>query len=317
MSYNHPGFALRHPFPEPRPNSKYGWHGGADYGAKEGTEVPAEYSGKVLRSGPIYGYGNTVIVESKAANGSPFYTLYGHLGPGPLPEPGAPVTAGKTILGAVGSEAYVNAFPGARIKGTHLHLEIIDGRAQLHKTGNLGLVSSDLTYRANPETFDIHNPTFPYESGGTPPRPAQNGVGAKPPALAPTAPVAPNSPFGRPPTGSNTPRASKPPSTIGPPLDITPFQFRNRPLGNSARSHCQVLAVQGRISWGLETASPEIPRSRWFRHQVRSATVARPLRPRSPSMAMRQIKPAAAMTSAVYGPRPDNTWAGKRGECRP
>jgi hypothetical protein len=32
MSYDHPGFTLRHPFPEPRPNSRYGWHGGADCG---------------------------------------------------------------------------------------------------------------------------------------------------------------------------------------------------------------------------------------------------------------------------------------------
>jgi len=125
MSYDHPGFTLFAPFPEPRPNSSGGLHTGADYAAKAGTDVPAEYGGTVFRSGPINGYGMTVIVESRAANGTVFYTLYGHLGPNPLPE-GADVKPGQ-IIGKVGEKDYVNGkFEGvsrAHIKGPHLHLE--------------------------------------------------------------------------------------------------------------------------------------------------------------------------------------------------
>lgn len=81
MSYDYPGFKLFSPFPAPCPNWSRGSHTGADYAAKEGTNVPAAYAGTVFRSGPINGHGMTVIVKSQAADGSTFYTLYGHLGP--------------------------------------------------------------------------------------------------------------------------------------------------------------------------------------------------------------------------------------------
>lgn len=84
MSYNYPGFTLVHPFPEPRPREKYGYHGGADYAANAGTPVPAMFGGTVFRSGYIHGYGMAVVVETKTAKGS-IYTLYGHLGPNGLP----------------------------------------------------------------------------------------------------------------------------------------------------------------------------------------------------------------------------------------
>jgi murein DD-endopeptidase MepM/ murein hydrolase activator NlpD len=216
MPYKHPGFRLKHPFPEPRPNSMYGWHGGADYGAEAGTAVPAEYSGTVFRSGPISGYGMAVIVKSTAANGSKFYTLYGHLGPDALPEVGAPIEAGKTLLGTVGSEAYVNSFPNAHIKGTHLHLEIIDGRFRLSKAGPLGLVSSDLTYRSNPETFDINDPKFLYEITGRPPKPGlSSGV---PPGQEPAGPSMqpPRAALGR----LMQPPSLNPSLISNPPLDI-------------------------------------------------------------------------------------------------
>jgi murein DD-endopeptidase MepM/ murein hydrolase activator NlpD len=105
MPYKHSGFTLIDPFPVPRPDTKFGWHGGADYAAREGTAVPVEYAGKVFRSGPIYGYGPAVVVESRAPDGTKFYALYGHLGPGSLPAPGTPVEAGD-ILGTIGGRLY-------------------------------------------------------------------------------------------------------------------------------------------------------------------------------------------------------------------
>jgi len=174
--YNYPGYtATSHGFMELRPTSTYGYHGGVDSPAAPGTPVYGEYDGTVFRSGPINGYGMSVVVQSTAADGSTFYELYGHLGPGPLPVPGTDVSAGNPIPGAViGSQSYVNSFPGANIEGSHLHREIISGNAPINSAENLGLVSSDVTYRANPNTFNINNPFFPNMPGAVPlpqPRP--------------------------------------------------------------------------------------------------------------------------------------------------
>lgn len=167
MSFNSYGFPYNpdpsHPFREPRPKSKFGFHGGEDRPAPAGTPVPAQFDGTVFRSGPTNGYGNAVVVESIAPNGRKFYTLYGHLGPDGLPAVGTDVKAGESLLGNVGTEAFVNSFPGADIKGTHLHWEIISDKAGLNQNGSLGIVSSDTTHRGNPDTFDINNPFFPYE----------------------------------------------------------------------------------------------------------------------------------------------------------
>jgi murein DD-endopeptidase MepM/ murein hydrolase activator NlpD len=160
MPYNFPGFTPSHEFREPRPKSKFGFHGGQDLSARSGTPVPARFSGTVFRSGAIHGYGNAVIVESIAPNGKVFYTLYGHLGADGLPAVGTDIKGGTSVLGTVGSEAFVNSFPGAKIKGSHLHLEIISGKAKIAREGSLGIVSSDVTHRADPETFNIGNPFF-------------------------------------------------------------------------------------------------------------------------------------------------------------
>jgi murein DD-endopeptidase MepM/ murein hydrolase activator NlpD len=72
MPYNFLGFTPSHEFREPRPKSKFGFHGGQDLSAREGTPVPAQFAGTVFRSGPIHGYGRAVIVESKAPNGKLF-----------------------------------------------------------------------------------------------------------------------------------------------------------------------------------------------------------------------------------------------------
>ena len=70
------------------PTSKGGYHGGADNAAKPGTPVYAEYGGEVYRSGPITGYGMSVIVKTTAPDGTVFYHLYGHLGPAPIADSG-------------------------------------------------------------------------------------------------------------------------------------------------------------------------------------------------------------------------------------
>ena len=163
--YDYPGYSpTSDPFMKYRPKSKGKYHGGTDTPAEAGTPVYAEYDGKVFRSGSIYGYGNTVVVESTAADGSKFYELYGHLGPDPLPQLGAPVYAGKQIPGAfVGSQAYVNKFPGADIKGSHLHREIIHGEAPINQfEQNFGINSSNIRSRIAYEAPQTARPDVHY-----------------------------------------------------------------------------------------------------------------------------------------------------------
>lgn len=122
--YNFPGF--RPPLNsilESRPGSKGLYHGGEDIPARPGTQVYAEYGGTVFRSGPIKGYGMAIVIESVAPDGTTFFQLYGHLGPGPLPERGAPIVAGKPIPGAVVGEADFVRKSGANpnFSGPHLH----------------------------------------------------------------------------------------------------------------------------------------------------------------------------------------------------
>jgi len=117
MSIYNPGagFSLR---------SQYGWrdiprngklvhqfHPGIDYAANPGTPIPAAYDGTVIfsglngpLSGPNKSFGYTVIIASVAADGSTFYTLYGHMNgkPNTMAEVGQRVTAGLTI-GQVGN----------------------------------------------------------------------------------------------------------------------------------------------------------------------------------------------------------------------
>jgi murein DD-endopeptidase MepM/ murein hydrolase activator NlpD len=148
-----------------RPGTKCGYHGGTDNPAAAGTPVYAEHGGKVFRSGPISGYGMSVIVKSIAADGTPFYELYGHLGPGRLPPPDSEVVAGKPIPGAViGETEYVRS-KGGISSGPHLHRETISGKVRLNPNGGLGLYSSEINHKADPDTFDINHPVFPYENG--------------------------------------------------------------------------------------------------------------------------------------------------------
>src|ERR1700760_1054766 len=170
--YNKPGYG---PTGEgwlgARPGTVGGYHGGTDNPADAGTPVYAEYGGKIFRSGVLNGYGMSVIVESTAPDGTRFRELYGHLGPGPLPAPGTNVDAGQPIPGAViGTKEYVRS-KGGLTTGPHLHREIISGQAPLQKEGGLGIYSSDITHKADPDTFDINHPVFPYENGESRPAP--------------------------------------------------------------------------------------------------------------------------------------------------
>jgi peptidase M23-like protein len=190
--YNYPGYKpTSDGFLTARPKSRGGYHGGTDNAAAPGTPVYAQYGGKVFRSGPINGYGMAVIVKSEAPDGTRFYQLYGHLGPGPLPPPGTPVTADQPIPGAViGTTEYVRSIAQGITQGPHVHREIISENATLNESDRLGTDSSDLTYKADPDTFDINHPVFPYEpphGAPLPPRQPQQGNGetrltAPPPA---------------------------------------------------------------------------------------------------------------------------------------
>lgn len=181
--YKYPGYGTTtENWLTPRAGTEGGYHGGSDNPAKPGTPVYAQYGGEVFRSGNINGYGMSVVVKSKASDGTVFYQLYGHLGPDPLPAPGTPVVADQPIPGAViGTKEYVKGL-GGRTSGPHLHREIISGKAPLNADPNkgFGIYSSDITHRADPDTFDIDRPAFPYQSGA--PKPAlPSGATTAPP----------------------------------------------------------------------------------------------------------------------------------------
>jgi len=86
------------------------FHGGVDIAAQEGKNVHSARWGKVVYTGDINGYGNTVILEHELG----YYTLYGHL-KNILVEAGEKVDSGQ-IIGTVGTTG--------RTTGPHLHFEI-------------------------------------------------------------------------------------------------------------------------------------------------------------------------------------------------
>jgi len=197
MSYKYRGYAkypgyapTSHGFLESRPDSVGGYHGGADNAAAPRTPVYAQYGGEIFRSGLIHGYGMAVVVKSTAPDGTKFYQLYGHLGPGPLPAPGTPVTADQPIPGAViGTKEYVQRMGGIT-SGPHLHREIISGNAPLNPDGRFGVNSSDITYKADPDTFDINHPVFPFENHEPKPLPQPGPTTSSPrsPQIQPSLP---------------------------------------------------------------------------------------------------------------------------------
>jgi hypothetical protein len=197
--YNYPGYkSTGEGWLGARPGTKGGYHGGTDNPAAPGTPVYAEHGGKIFRSGPINGYGMSVIVESTAPDGTRFYELYGHLGPGPLPAPDTEIVAGEPIPGAtIGTKEYVQSTMRGLTSGPHLQREIISGRFQLNKEGGLGLYSSEIEHKADPDTFDINHPVFPYEHGEplpspVPPARSRNSVIRQPSTPSTSSPSMPD-----------------------------------------------------------------------------------------------------------------------------
>jgi hypothetical protein len=210
--YKYPGYgATTENWLTPRADTEGGYHGGSDNPAKPGTPVYAQHGGEIFRSGKITGYGMSVVVKSKASDGTVFYQLYGHLGPDPLPAPGTPVAADQPIPGAViGTTKYVRD-QGGRTSGPHLHREIISGRAPLNADPNkrFGIYSSDITHKADPDAFDIDRPVFPYQNGE--PKPA---LPSGPTTARPRSPqVRPSLPGDTLPTDNLRPGAASPSSS--------------------------------------------------------------------------------------------------------
>ena len=108
--------------------SKFGprWgrtHKGIDIssGGISGKGIVSAASGKVLKSGYHYSYGNYVVVNHGYYNGKLYYTLYAHMSKTPLVKVGQQVNRGQTI-GYVGSTG--------NSTGPHLHFEVqINGTA--------------------------------------------------------------------------------------------------------------------------------------------------------------------------------------------
>ena len=141
--------------------SGYGWrtnpvtgqseyHGGVDFAAPVGTDIPAASSGVVWYSGLNSSYGNTVIIQSTGPDGQSFYTLYAHMNGADMPAVGNWVNQGDTI-GQVG-------LTGATT-GPHVHFEVLNGDAPICSAdgGPIGVRSSDPSVRTDPTTFNNWN----------------------------------------------------------------------------------------------------------------------------------------------------------------
>ena len=255
-----------------RPGTKGGYHGGTDNPAKPNTPVYAEYGGKIFRSGVIAGYGRAVVVETVAPDGTKFRALYGHLGPGDLPEPGTPIAAGQPIPGAViGTKDYVQSMGGLST-GPHLHREIISGNVRLNPDGPFGIYSSEVDHKADPDTFDIGHPFFPYEQQGqqSAPRsksgndaskqaPGSDRIVISPPVAPSDAPLMPGMPI---------PGAEGPTSIGGPdgprpvvPPPSSPASPRNPPRRGGVLSPLN-LGFQSPLDAGLPPDQADSPQDR-------------------------------------------------------
>ncbi len=131
-------------------------HRGDDWGAPEGTAIPAAADGTVVFKGWINGYGNTVVLEH-TIRGATVHTLYGHQNvPSPLAV-GAEVKARDTI-GTVGMTGGVSS-------GNHLHFEVMPNGTP----GQPNLRAGHAT--VSPDTFDFPGTgeaAAPVASGGGP-----------------------------------------------------------------------------------------------------------------------------------------------------
>ena len=158
------------------------FHGGVDYAAPAGTPIPAASSGTVVYSGlngsgsgkDGSGYGNTVVVRSVGADGTPYHTLYGHQNGNDMPKVGDSIKQGGKI-GEVGNTGLS--------EGNHLHFEVLDGGVKIPNTpgGPLGFHSSDPTIRQNPDTFNNWSEGGPHQGSKQPQTPPAAPSPADPP----------------------------------------------------------------------------------------------------------------------------------------
>lgn len=106
-------------------------HNGYDYGAPDGTPLPAQHGGKVSYAGTASGYGNLVAIQ--VAND--LHTLYGHMNSIGT-SVGKSVKTGQ-IIGQVGNTG--------QSTGPHVHY-------QLNKGGVFGTALDPMTYGAQVES---------------------------------------------------------------------------------------------------------------------------------------------------------------------
>jgi len=149
--------------PNPFSTGQTEFHGGTDYKAAAGTPIPVAANGRVIYSGyNAAGNGNAVIVEHVGADGSKFYTLYGHMNGVDMPAVGQRVNAGD-VIGQVGSTG--------RSTGPHLHFEIVQGVTPSNTPGGpIGYRNKDPLVHPDPSTFDNWPGAGPYD-GGSPSQP--------------------------------------------------------------------------------------------------------------------------------------------------
>ncbi len=86
-------------------------HDGIDIGGQENSDILASYSGTVILSGWVDGYGNYIEID----HGQGYKTAYGHCNE-LLVSPGDVVSKGQVIakMGSTGNST-----------GTHLHFEVL------------------------------------------------------------------------------------------------------------------------------------------------------------------------------------------------
>lgn len=127
-------------------------HTGIDYGATEGTNIPAAVDGEVWYVGEntTSAYGNTVILRHTREDDIAFYTLYAHMNGVPDLRLGQQISAGDNI-GQVGNSGLNED------EGHHLHFELLTPPEDVapRRTGGGGRIGIQPdTYRSDPNSFD-------------------------------------------------------------------------------------------------------------------------------------------------------------------
>ncbi len=154
-----------------RISSPYGWrqlnggpdlHTGIDIAAAQGSPAVAVLPGRVVKVGPISGYGqNAVVVEHPAYE---LFTLYGHMD-------SAAVSVGQRVrlrqmVGRVGTDGWRPENP-ARTVPPHLHFEFLDawppaGKDQNRLDPAIVFAALGLSYDEASDTFTAEPAFMPF-----------------------------------------------------------------------------------------------------------------------------------------------------------